>query len=369
MNKSKRKVLVLIRSLSLGGAERQALINAKAIRNMGYSVDIVTYRPNKLSYIDEGINLISINPKWGFFGLFVTLYKVMVQNRYELVYSFTGIPNVLAALLKLTLSSRVKVFWGKRATKLKLKDYNFFYRVEVFLEYLLRNIPDLIIANSWSSYNELVDSRWNRNKLRVVHNGIDTELFRILQKREKNIIPFYSQDSIKIASVARLDPMKDHASLISAFAHLLKEDKNYELCILGRDYKNIKKDLISLATDLGIKNKIIFLESFPNMTKFYNNIDILISSSLYGEGFPNVLAESMACGTPCIATDVGDSSIILGELGLITAPGNVKNLSEALVSAKNMNRNKEEIRKSITTNFSIKKLETRMIGLISEVLD
>ena len=61
-----------------------------------------------------------------------------------------------------------------------------------------------------------------------------------------------------------------------------------------------------------------------------NGIDIHVLSSSYGEGFPNVVAEAMSCGTPCIVTDVGDSAFVVGKNGWIVPPRNVIKLTEAI---------------------------------------
>ena len=93
-----------------------------------------------------------------------------------------------------------------------------------------------------------------------------------------------------------------------------------------------------------------------------NGLDIYVQSSSYGEGFPNVVAESMACGTPCVATDVGDASFIIGKTGWIVSPNNPIELAKAIEKAlcelgtKDWKKRCNKVRLRIKENFDVIKM-------------
>lgn len=93
-----------------------------------------------------------------------------------------------------------------------------------------------------------------------------------------------------------------------------------------------------------------------------NGIDIHVLSSKYGEAFPNVLGEAMASGTPCVVTDVGDSSLIVDKTGWVVQPNNPRKLASNLKSAILQFKNKgwvnicKNARKRIDNRFSIKSM-------------
>ena len=123
--------------------------------------------------------------------------------------------------------------------------------------------------------------------------------------------------------------MKGHETFLRAASFFEKERPSVRFICVGDGPEPYREMLHRFAESLGIQKKTIWLDEYDTIEDLYNTLDVLTSSSSYGEGFPNVIGEAMACGIPCVVTDVGDSKYIVGETGLVVPPNDV----EALVTA------------------------------------
>ena len=113
---------------------------------------------------------------------------------------------------------------------------------------------------------------------------------------------------------------------------------------------------------LNLYNEIILLGPQENINRIMKKIDIHILASEFGEAFPNVVAEAMACGTPCVVTDVGDSSLIVGKTGWVVKPSNPELLAKSLIKALKFSKLKKwnhqclSARNRIANKFPIQKM-------------
>lgn len=157
----------------------------------------------------------------------------------------------------------------------------------------------------------------------------------------------------KIAVVGRLEPQKNHAMLIRAFAGFVKKFPEYELCIFGKG--GLEQELKHMAKDLGIGEKVSFPGFRKNVLEIIRSYRMFVLSSDY-EGIPNSLMEAMALGIPCISTDcpIGGPELCIkdGENGILIPVGAYRELQTAMEKiagnerlAKELGKNAEEIRK------------------------
>ena len=221
--------------------------------------------------------------------------------------------------------------WGVRTSNMEWERYGILDRLLYWVECRLSPFADLIIANSQAGYKHAVSKGFPRGKIVIIPNGIDVQKFFPNPAAGKQLRAYYGigSDESLIGMVGRLDPMKGHDNFLRAASLLVKERRNVRFICVGEGPKSYKETLGRLSESLGTEKQILWLAECDPIENLYNALDVMTSSSSYGEGFPNVLGEAMACGVTCVATDVGDSKFIIGETGLVVPPNDVQALASA----------------------------------------
>jgi glycosyltransferase involved in cell wall biosynthesis len=195
-----------------------------------------------------------------------------------------------------------------------------------------RWVPHTIICCSIAAEHVHASLGYDESKIRVIPNGFDLSQFRPDPAARQDVrsqlgIPL---DAPVIGRFGRFDPQKDYQGLVDAAArlHRSRPDVHFVLCGLNIDANNTA--LTGWIEDAGLTGVCHLLGYRRDVARVMAALDIAASSSSYGEAFPNVLAEAMACAVPCVATDVGDSAYIVGDAGTIVPPRDPAALAAAL---------------------------------------
>ena len=315
-------IFLLVRSLEIGGAERQLTQLAMGLHRRGHDVRVgVFYRRGPLVGELEraGIPIMDLakNGRWDLVAFLIRLRRQIRKSRPDVIYSFLGGANIIAGALRLFFP-RLKIAWSVRSSDMDLSRYDWTHRLAARVEQLMSFLPDIIIANSTAGCDFAVKKGFPADRIEIIPNGIDTGRFRPdapLRERQRNDWGL-SEGQIAIGMLARLDPMKDHPTFLHAAAQLSRVRPDLHFVCAGDGPE--RRGLEFLAKQLGIAGRVLFAGEAEPVAAL-NAFDLLCSSSIT-EGFPNAVAEAMACGVPCIATDVGDSALIVGDTGAIVAP-------------------------------------------------
>ncbi|MBX5462219.1 MAG: glycosyltransferase [Steroidobacteraceae bacterium] len=365
-------IVFLTRSLERGGAERQLILLAHALRQRGHKVAVVTfYDGGALSgeLRGTGVRVISLGKRgrWDIARFLFHLVRHLRRERPMVLHGYLTVANVLTAILKPLLPG-TRVVWGVRASDMDLSQYDWFARLTDHIERTLAHCADRIIVNSQAGLRHALSRGFPASKATVVPNGIDTLRFRPdAEGRARARAEWGVPDTaVLIGVVARLDPMKDHPNFLRAASIVARHEPDVRFVSVGGGSAASRTALQAMSRSLGIESRVVWAGAWDDMRAAYNALDVCCSSSAYGEGFSNSVAEAMACGTPCVVTDVGDSALVVGATGAVVAPRKPEELAHALLRMIRMSPQDRadcgmEARRRIETEFSVERLTQRTL--------
>jgi glycosyltransferase involved in cell wall biosynthesis len=330
-------VLHIISNLERGGAEGVLFRLCTADRSSTHVVISLTtlghYGPLLRTRQIAAHSLCLIPGRLNLSGL-MRLFALLRRYRPDIVQTWMYHADLIGGVVARLAGIR-NVFWGVRHGLINPGALRQTTRFVVGCCALLSGlIPQRVVSCSELGAKAHVDMGYAAEKLRVIPNGFDIDVLSIdlEARRAFRAAEGISETVPLFGMVARFDPHKDHETLIRALAILKKKGSDF-LCLLagsGMDSTNLT--LLSSLEQSSVADRVTLLGARDDIPSLMNALDIHVLSSK-GEAFPNVLGEAMACGTPCVATEVGDARLIIGTTGWLTPPGNASALAEALDSA------------------------------------
>jgi glycosyltransferase involved in cell wall biosynthesis len=319
-----RKIIYVTAGLRGGGAEAMLARLATAKPGVADEILIVSLLPAEAHMARlraAGIEVVELRfdkPAGIATGL-SQLARLIAERRPDIVQGWMYYGD-LAALVAVALSGRRRqthLVWGIRCSAMDWRSYGVGLGLVVKACALLSRWPDLVTANSTVGLKSHLALGYHPRRAQVVANGIDVDEFRpdAAARRAVRTELGIADDAIVLAHVARVDAMKDHGSFLAAMAAL--------------------PDLSALLVGAGTENlpaarNLFRLGRRCDVARLFAAADFVVSSSRFGEGFSNVLAEGMACGLPAITTDVGDAKLIVGDTGLVVGPESPDALASAI---------------------------------------
>lgn len=319
-------ILFLIRRLDAGGAERQLVTLAQGLAAVGHRVAVISLYPGgalegELS--GTGVRLMSAEKRgrWHFVAPLVRLARLLRQERPQILHSYLPVANILGLMLR-PLVPGLRVVWGLRGTLSDAQGYDRLRGLSFALERRLSKGPDLIIANSDRGRRLARDWGYPAGRLIMVPNGIDTSRFKPdpRARAQQRAAWRLADEAPVVGIVARIDPMKDYDTFLAAARIAATQRDDLRFVVIGDGPPDRRRTFDARVRQLGLDGRVLSERFRPDIEAVYNALDIATLTSSHGEGFPNVLAEAMACGIPCVSTDVGDAAQIIGEADLIVRP-------------------------------------------------
>jgi glycosyltransferase involved in cell wall biosynthesis len=299
---------------------------AAGLARRGHDVSIVLlYGAGMMETLvqNSGVRLLLIGKsgRWDLVRPLIRLVRVFIAERPDVIYAFLPLQTTLAALL-LPPWLKTRLVFGLRASNMEVDLYGTIYSVIDRLERWLSRQADLIIANSRAGRAAAIARGLPQDRIAVVRNGIDINIMTpdppagLAQRRAWGI----ADDAFVIGMVARLDPMKDHANFLAAAAAFSRDHVDAWFVFTGGGPAPYRDDLKARAQSLGLDRRLVWAGEVDAVKPNFAAFDIATLSSRFGEGFPNVVGEAMACGIPVVATDVGDVKDVIGDCGEVVPP-------------------------------------------------
>jgi len=363
------KILHIITSLNIGGAETVLFrLTTGDKKNTHHVISLTDKGEYGLRLRDAGIavNILNMPRARINFKVIFRLYRLIRAIQPDIIQTWLYHADLLGGFLG-RLAGTHAIFWGIRSSNLNKHETA---RSTLLIRWLCaqtsRTIPSKIIINSINGQKVHVNLGYDKTKMVLIHNGVDTEN---LKPDKKLGLGFRAKEKIDprhivFGMVGRWHPQKNYGNLIDAFA-LLKHSGicDWRCLLVGQGMTEENAELLRLLNAQGLREDFALLGPRGDIPTIMNALDIHILSSNFGEGFPNVLAEAMACGTPCVTTDVGDAAMIVGETGWVVPHSNSTILAkvlqesiEAMKCSAGWEARREACRYRIVQNFSLKEM-------------
>ena len=355
----KNKILFIIPTLELGGAEKQQINILNCIDTSKFDVFLIILK-NKTQLIEqiknENIDIIIFNFK-SFFDIkeYVKLIKIIKQISPDIIHTQMYNANLLSRFLKIIFPNTKIINHIHGMSK-------WMNNIKLLIEKLTSRYVDLFIVVSDSSCKlRIKREQYPKDKIVVLYNSVD--LNECNQKEKTN--------EIIIGMASRLIPLKNIKGAMYLCSELIKKGLKIKLVIAGDGPE--KENLILHAKELGIRDKVNFLGFCKNMKTFYEQIDVFCISS-FTEDLPLSVIEAMYCGKPIIASNVGEIPNLLSNIKckIIINDFFTKeavNISYEFLKEINFDKCKAELIKYAKKNFSNKNYCNKLEKIYERLLN
>ena len=357
------RILHLITGLDIGGAEMMLYHLCKQQKLTGDEPIVISLKSEgEISglLLTLGVSTYHLNfPKGKFsFSGFLSLIKKIKEVKPHILHCWMYHANFVGSMASL-FAGNIPVVWAIHNTTLSVENSSkatiLLMRILGFLSFL----PEQIVYCSQFAKTLHEKYYYSKKKGKFIPNGVDTTVF--IPKPEIGT-QFLSKlkiqkDSFVIGMIGRYDPQKDYPNFLTAanLIHQFNDSVQFVMCGPGVDDEN--KVLLDIVKTFEQPDRFHLIGSRIDIQKVHNAFDIFVLSSI-SEAFPIVLAEAMACGVPCVSTDIGDAAYIIGNAGKVVPVKNPQAIADAVKQLLSMpdeayEQLKSAARKRIVDYFSL----------------
>ena len=322
------RVLHVLNTLETGGAEYLVLNIARTLDRSRFDLLVASMEGD--GEIGEelrklGVTTFTLNRRHGIDPLLVPkLTRLIRREKIELVHTHNVAPWLYAGVAARLAGAEVchtehsSLFPQQRALKKA--------------ERMLGRITKAVICDGEDVRRQLIEEqRLSPRNVVTIHNGVDTELFgRYGDRAAARAKQSLGEDTLVVGTVARLEPVKDQATLLRAFERVAATLPLARLVLVGDG--SLRGALEEQAAGPGLAGRVLFWGRRADVADLLPAFDVFVLPS-QSEGLPLTILEAMASGLPCVATAVGavPEAIVEGQTGFLVPPGDQDQLAASLL--------------------------------------
>ena len=355
----KKNICITINSLGPGGAEKQCLLLAKALKQYHNIILVIlepqpVYQPRIEMIEKEDIRhkYLTKNP----IKKVVEFTNFLKKRKIDIIFSFLPKDTILSAICG-KAANVPYIFGGIRNSHVAWIKY-------VTLKLNNNHLLSYTIANNYAAYNASIEFGFKKTVF-VIPNGI---VIRPIPKRQKS-----DKNLITIISLGRLVNQKDYDTAIKSIAHLKQVlNKKYSLKykIVGQGSE--QDSIVDTIKKYDVTEEVELITDATDIYGLLETSDIYLCTSTF-EGISNSIMEAMNCGLPIVATDAGDNSrlVLDGKNGFITAIGSYKKISQHLARLIESSELREQLGLAsynhLNDNYSYHAFQKKYLNLIENI--
>ena len=371
------RILHVITSLGTGGAEMMLfkLLSAgnrdwtQAVVSLDDHPSIIAPRITELGVQVHslGVNRSTPNPLRA-----LSIVPIARQFRPDLIQGWMYHGNFVASYAANRQKRKLPVLWNIQQSLYDISRERWLTAAVIRMGIRFSRRPTRIIYNSRTSAKQHEAFGYCASKTIVIPTGYDCNVFHPDEQARHEVRTELGigQDEVLLGLVARYHPMKDHAGFLQAASLVSQAHPSVKFALIGRDIDK-ESPIVDLIQQNGLQDRVFLLGERRDIPRLTAALDIACSASAWGEGFSNTIGEAMACGVPCVVTDVGDSAYAVGDTGLAVPPRNPKALADAIsqlvaVGPENRRSLGQAARRRIEAEFALPMIVRRYEDLYRE---
>ncbi len=261
-------------------------------------------------------------------------WRLVRDVRPDVIQTWMYHPDLIGGFLG--RASGIPVVWGLRTANLDPRDVS--ARTTAIIQLaaaMSRWLPHAIVSCSEEAARAHIARGYDRSRIVVIPNGYEVDRLAPDPAARSRLRAAWGvpETCFLAGMVARWDPLKDHTTLLAALEFFAATHTgDWRCALVGDGMAASNAPLMDLLARRGVRDRVLLLGPSDDIPGVMNALDVSVLSSVV-EGFPNVVAEAMACGTPCVVTAVGDAGLIVGDTGWVVPARDPQRMADALTAA------------------------------------